>query len=116
MTAGELRTFCLDLVGAVEEFPFGAGLSVFKVGGKIFALSRLDEDPLTVSLKIDPELGAQLRGAYDAIVPGYHLNKRHWVTITLGADAEDALVWGLLEDSHELVRPRPPRRRGRELP
>ncbi|MCW3041369.1 MAG: hypothetical protein JWM31_3274 [Solirubrobacterales bacterium] len=111
MTAEELRAFCLEQWSAVEEQPFGPETTVFKVGGKIFAISRLDEEPLTVSLKIDPDLGIQLRGAYDAVQPGYHLNKRHWVTLTLNADADDELVRGLLEDSHALVRPRPKRGR-----
>jgi predicted DNA-binding protein (MmcQ/YjbR family) len=111
MSPDELRTFCLDLLGAKEEFPFGAETSVFKVGGKIFAISRLDQEPLTVSLKIDPPLGEDLRASYTAVRPGYHLNKRHWVTITLGDDAEDELVRGLLEDSHDLVRPKPKRAR-----
>lgn len=111
MTAEELRDFCLELLGANEDFPFAPETSVFKVGGKIFAITRLDEEPLTVSLKIDPVLGEELRGNYDAVKPGYHLNKKHWVTITLNADAEDGLVFGLLEDSHDLVRPKPKRRR-----
>lgn len=111
MTPDDLRAFCLELLGAVEEFPFAPDVSVFKVGGKVFALSRLAQDPLEVSLKIDPVLGEQLRASYEAIRPGYHLNKRHWVTITLNADADDELVRGLLEDSHDLVRPRPRRRR-----
>ncbi len=104
MGGAELRALCLGLVGAVEEFPFSEGVSVFKVGGKIFALSALDEAPLEVSLKCEPELAAQLRADYDAIVPGYHLNKKHWLTITLGADAEDGLVAGLIEDSYALGR------------
>lgn len=111
MTPQELRDFCLEQVGAVLEYPFGPETAVFKVGGKIFALSRLDGEPLQVSLKIDPDLGAELRGTYDAVGLAYHLNKRHWVTVTLNGDAEDELVRGLLEDSHDLVRPRVRRRR-----
>lgn len=106
MDAAALRGLCLALVGAVEEYPFGSVTAVYKVGGKIFALSALDAEPLRVSLKCEPELAAQLRADYEAIVPGYHLNKRHWLTITLGADAEDALVEGLLEDSYALVAPK----------
>lgn len=106
MDGAQLKALCLALVGAVEEFPFSAGTSVFKVGGKIFALSALDEEPLRVSLKCEPELAAQLRSDYEAIVPGYHLNKKHWLTITLGGDADDGLVAGLVEDSYALVAPR----------
>ena len=106
MTPDRLREICLALPGAVEEFPFSPGLSVFKVGGKVFALSRLTGDPLTVSLKCDPVLAESLRASYDAIVPGYHLNKKHWLTITFGGDAPDAMVGDLIEDSYDLVRPR----------
>ena len=92
--------------GAEETFPFSEGLSVFKTRGKVFALTRLDGDPLTVSVKCDPDLAQQLRASYEAIVPGYHLNKRHWITITVNADVPDAHVRDLIEDSYDLVRPR----------
>jgi predicted DNA-binding protein (MmcQ/YjbR family) len=103
MTADELRAACLDLPGAVEDFPFGEGPSVFKVGGKIFAISRLEATPLAVSLKCEPELSEQLRVTYPAIRPGYHLNKRHWNTVTLDGSLPDAMVLDLLQDSHDLV-------------
>jgi len=111
MTGDELREHCLALPGAVEEFPFHPEISVFKVGGKIFALSRLRDTPLQVSLKCEPLLAESLRESYTSIVPGYHLNKRHWLTITLGADAGDAMVRDLVEDSFDLVKPK--RRRAR---
>jgi predicted DNA-binding protein (MmcQ/YjbR family) len=109
-TAVELRALCLGLLGAREEFPFRPELSVFKVGGKVFALSALSELPLCVSLKCAPELGEQLRLTYAAIVPGYHLNKRHWLTITIDDSLPEGLVADLIEGSHELVRPRRRRR------
>lgn len=110
MTPQELRTWCLELPGAQETFPFSPGVSVFKVAGKMFALTRLTAVPLEVSVKCDPPLAEDLRASYEAIRPGYHLNKRHWITVTLGADAEDRLVRDLIEDSHDLVRPRARRR------
>jgi len=76
---------------------------VFKAGGKMFALSALQRSPLTVSVKCEPELGEQLRGTYDEIEPGYHLNKRHWLTITLGGAATDDLVRELVAGSYDLV-------------
>jgi predicted DNA-binding protein (MmcQ/YjbR family) len=103
MTARELRNLCLNLPDAREEFPFRPELSVFKVGTKMFALSDLNETPLRVSLKCDPELGEQLRATYPTIAPGYHLNKRHWITITLGDSTPDRLVTDLIQGSHELV-------------
>lgn len=76
--ADALRTACLDLTGATEEFPFPGHPDVctFKVGGKIFALTVLGADPPSVSLKCDPELAVRLRAAHPEIVPGHHLNKR----------------------------------------
>jgi predicted DNA-binding protein (MmcQ/YjbR family) len=92
--------------GATEEYPFGPTTTVFKVGGKIFAIASLATEPLTISLKCEPELSEMLRAGHDSIVPGYHLNKRHWITVTVGSDAPDALVRDLVEDSYDLVRPR----------
>jgi predicted DNA-binding protein (MmcQ/YjbR family) len=110
VTPEELRDWCLSMPGAVEEFPFAPGVSVFKIAGKVFALSRLGEAPLKVSLKCEPLLGESLRASYEAIVPGYHLNKKHWLTITLGEDAGDQMVMDLVQDSYDLVKPK---RRGR---
>jgi predicted DNA-binding protein (MmcQ/YjbR family) len=106
VTAAQLRRLCLKLAGAEETFPFGPETSVFKVGGKMFALSPLQRKPLTVSVKCEPELGEQLRGTYDEIEPGYHLNKRHWLTVTCGGEVPDELVLQLVAGSHELVAPR----------
>lgn len=103
MTPAQLRRLCLKLPNAEETFPFGEETSVFKVGGKMFALAALQRDPLRVSVKCEPELGEQLRGTYDEIEPGYHLNKRHWLTITCGGAASDELVRELVVGSYELV-------------
>ena len=103
MTADALRRWCLAYPGASEEFPFGEQPSVFKVGGKMFALSALKSRPLRVSLKCEPELGEGLRATYPAIQPGYHLNKRHWVTITMDGSIPDETLFELLEDSYDLV-------------
>jgi predicted DNA-binding protein (MmcQ/YjbR family) len=103
VTAAQLRRLCLKLSGAEETFPFGTETSVFKVGGKMFALSALKRKPLQVSVKCEPELGEQLRGTYDEIEPGYHLNKRHWLTVTCGGAATDELVRELVGGSYDLV-------------
>jgi predicted DNA-binding protein (MmcQ/YjbR family) len=103
MTGEELRAWCLEHPGVEETFPFSPGLSVFKVGGKMFALSRLDADPLAVSVKCEPELAEQLRIDYPEIQPGYHLNKRHWNTIALDGSLDDGMVRDLVEDSYDLV-------------
>jgi predicted DNA-binding protein (MmcQ/YjbR family) len=103
VTPAGLRRFCLAQPGATQEFPFGPETSVFKVGGKMFALAQLKRKPLQVSVKCEPELGEQLRGTYEEIEPGYHLNKRHWVTVTCGGAAEDELVRELVAGSYDLV-------------
>ena len=103
MDARALRECCLSQPGAVEDFPFSPGTSVFKVGGKVFAISGLERTPLEVSLKCEPELAVSLRASYDAIRPGYHLNKRHWNTVTLDGSLPDKLVRDLVEDSYDLV-------------
>ncbi|MBW5484704.1 MmcQ/YjbR family DNA-binding protein [Streptomyces bambusae] len=102
MTPAELRAFCLGFNAAVEEFPFNPETSVFKVLGKMFALSALDATPLTVNLKCDPELAVRLRAEHPAIAPGWHMNKRHWNTVTVDG-LPDRMVRELVEDSYDLV-------------
>ncbi|MDH6236803.1 MmcQ/YjbR family DNA-binding protein [Cryobacterium sp. CG_9.6] len=112
MTPDDLVEFCLSLPQTDETFPFGPETSVFKTtaNGKIFALSALAGEPFTVSLKCDPEEGRALRDEFPGqITPGYHLNKKHWITIVLDSDIEVSLIEQLLRDSHALVRPKIPR-------
>jgi predicted DNA-binding protein (MmcQ/YjbR family) len=103
MDAAALRRRCLSLRGSTETFPFGPETSVFKVAGKMFALSRLAGDPLEISLKCEPALADQLRDAHPAVRPGYHLNKRHWNTVTIDGSIADRLVEDMIEDSYDLV-------------
>ncbi|MFG3211483.1 MmcQ/YjbR family DNA-binding protein [Streptomyces tendae] len=109
MTPGELRDFCLSFNAAVEDFPFNPETSVFKVLGKMFALTSLDGRPLTVNLKCDPDDAIRLRDDHPGlIVPGWHMNKRHWNTVTVGGGPDggrlpDRVVRELVEDSYDLV-------------
>ncbi|MFB7776714.1 MmcQ/YjbR family DNA-binding protein [Streptomyces bauhiniae] len=104
MKSKELRALCLSFNAVEEEFPFNPDTSVFKVLGKMFALAALDARPLTVNLKCDPEDAKRLRADHEGlIVPGYHMNKRHWNTVTVDADLPDALLKELIEDSYDLV-------------
>lgn len=104
MTPQELRAFCLSFNAAVEDFPFGPDTSVFKVGGRLFALTSLDARPLTVNLKCDPEDAVRLRAEHPGLIaPGYHMNKRHWNTVTVDADLPHPMVEELIEDSYDLV-------------
>jgi predicted DNA-binding protein (MmcQ/YjbR family) len=114
MDAAELRGWCLRHPGAIEDFPFGSVPSVFKVSGKMFALSALERTPLEVSVKCEPDLAVALRDSYPAIRPGDHLNKRHWNTLTLDG-LPDQLVRDLVEDSYDLVVSALPKRTREEL-
>ena len=115
MDGNALRRLCLDFAGAEETFPFGPENSVFKVAGKMFALSRLDGDPLRVSVKCEPSLAEQLRAAHAAIIPGYHLNKRHWNTIVIDGSLPEQMIADMIEDSYDLVVSRLSRARRRAL-
>ncbi len=110
MTAAVLKRHCLAMTGAVEEFPFGPETSVFKAGGKVFAITRLTSTPLTVSLKCEPPLAEQLRGTYAEVQPGYHLNKRHWNTVAVDGALPAGMVRDMIEDSYDLVVAGLPRR------
>ncbi len=115
MTGDELRDHCLTFPGSEETFPFDAANSVFKVAGKVFAISRLGGTPLRVSLKCEPGLAEQLRDAHAAIIPGYHLNKRHWNTVILDGSLPDEMVRNMVEDSYDLIVSKLPRARRRAL-
>ncbi len=113
--AAELHDLCLSFRGSVETFPFGPETSVFKVADKMFALSRLAASPLRVSLKCEPLLAEQLRAAHPAVLPGYHLNKRHWNTLIIDGSMPEQTIRDLIEDSYDLVVSRIPPSRRRAL-
>ena len=106
-TAGSPRdqviVACLAKPGSAEDYPFGDEVAVFKVGGKMFALVPLAESPASVSLKCDPGLAAGLRQRYPAVTPGYHLNKRHWNTVTLDGSVPEEELLDLIDHSYQLV-------------
>lgn len=103
MTPDALSAFCLGFAATTAEYPFDAHTCAFKVQGKIFALSRLTDRPLTVSLKCDPEVAVALRATHPGIMPGYHLNKRHWNTVTVDDALPPGLLAEMIEDSWDLV-------------
>lgn len=103
MTRDEVLALCADQHGAVEDYPFGDDIAVFKVEGKVFALVSLSGDPGTVSLKCDPDRALELRAMHDAVRPGYHLNKRHWNTVDLDGTVDDDELREMIEHSYELV-------------
>ncbi len=105
MSADELRDYLLSKEGTTEGQPFGPDVLVYKVGGKMFAtLGFDDEDGLgRTNLKCDPGRADELRASHDAILPGYHMNKRHWNTLVLDGSLPAALVRELVDHSWELV-------------
>jgi predicted DNA-binding protein (MmcQ/YjbR family) len=94
---------CGGKPGAVEDYPFGDGAAVFKAGGRMFAIVALGPGPGSVSLKCDPGLAVDLRGRYRGITPGYHLNKRHWITVQLDGSVPGDEVLELVDHSYDLV-------------
>lgn len=103
MHIDELREYCLSKKGVDEGLPFGESTLVFKVLGKIFALTGLDADECRVNLKCDPDYALELRDEYPDIIPGYHMNKRHWNTVYCERDLDDDLIRDLIDHSYELV-------------
>lgn len=93
----------LSKPGAEETTPFGPDVLVYKVGGKMFALTVPDEFPARINLKCDPERACALRDEYESIIPGYHMNKRHWNTLVLDGSLPTKLVRDLIDHSYELV-------------
>jgi predicted DNA-binding protein (MmcQ/YjbR family) len=94
---------CSARPGAVEDYPFGDGVAVFKVADRMFALVPLGETPGSISLKCDPDLAIALRARYTGITPGYHLSKRHWNTVTLDGSVPEEELLELIEHSYDLV-------------
>lgn len=103
MNIEQLRGFCLSKKGVTEDFPFDEETLVFKVMGKVFALTGLEHHPAKVSLKCDPERSVELREEYDGLIYGaYHMNKLHWNTVEI-EQLPPKLVAELIEHSYELV-------------
>jgi predicted DNA-binding protein (MmcQ/YjbR family) len=98
-----IEEYCLAKKAATAGHPFGPGVLVMKVGGKIFAIITEEEEPPSISLKCDPEIATVLRASYDAVQPGYHLNKQHWNTVTLDRDAPREAIHQWIDDSYDLV-------------
>ncbi len=99
----QIRIYLLSKPGCAETYPFGPDPMVAKVGGKMFALVPRDSDPCKITLKCDPADAQIQRSLYDAIQPGYHMNKEHWNTITLDKTLPDELFYQLVDDSYHLV-------------
>jgi len=103
MNIEEFRIYCLSKIGVTEEFPFDENTLVYKVMGKIFAITGLDNDEFAVNLKCSPEYAIELRERYDSILPGFHMSKKHWNTINVNSLSDDILFRQLIDDSYNLV-------------
>lgn len=115
MNIETFRTYCLAKPGVIEAFPFDEVTLVFKVGGKIFALTSLDQVVLEINLKCDPERAQQLRETYDAVRPGYHMNKKHWNTIVVDGSVKKSELLTWIDHSYQLVVQSLPRKLQTEL-
>lgn len=93
----------LSMEGAIREYPFGEEVAVYKVNDKMFALLAEGSDPVRISLKCDPKLSEVLREKYESVMPGYHLNKKHWNTIILSGQLDWEDIKGLIRLSYDLV-------------
>lgn len=98
----QLRDFCINLSTVTEEFPFDNDTLVFKVAGKMFALTSLSK-PTSVNLKCDPEKAVEYRASYGAVNPGFHMSKTHWNTVAFNEDVDDKLLLQMVLDSYKEV-------------
>lgn len=98
----ELDTYLLSKQGATFDYPFDDVVRVYRVANKMFAL-MVDEENLSINLKCDPIYALELRSIYESIKAGYHMNKKHWNTVSVGGDVDDELLKELIDHSYELV-------------
>ena len=102
MNIEELREYCLAKKGVTESFPFDEATLVFKVSGKMFALTDL-VDAFSVNLKCDPEKAIELREQFPCVIPGYHMNKQHWNTVVIDGSVNDKLLKEWIDQSYDLI-------------
>ena len=103
MDIEQFTIYCLQKEDVVESFPFDDVTLCFKVRGKIFALTGLDSEGFQVNLKCDPDYALELREQYEEVLPGYHMNKKHWNTVSFSGSLSDGLLRQLIDHSYELV-------------
>lgn len=103
MNVEDIRDYALSKKGAEESFPFGDETLVFKAKGKIFLLLSLNSTPLQFNVKCDPEKAIALREEYNCVLPGYHMNKKHWNTIIVDGTLTTKQLKQMIDDSHDLV-------------
>jgi predicted DNA-binding protein (MmcQ/YjbR family) len=105
MDIEQLRAYALSKPGVEETLPFGPDTLVFKVNNKMFLLTGLDESPLQFNVKCDPDTAIELREQYpDAVLPGYHMNKKHWNTVVVNGILSNKQLKGFIDDSYSLIK------------
>ncbi|OGL30068.1 hypothetical protein A3D14_00370, partial [Candidatus Saccharibacteria bacterium RIFCSPHIGHO2_02_FULL_47_12] len=103
MTHKTVEDYVLSMPNAKLDYPFGEDVAVYKVKDKMFALIQENKTPVRISLKCDPQLAELLRSKYESVMPGYHLNKKHWNTIILTGQLSSEEVQALIRHSYDLV-------------
>lgn len=103
MNIEELREYCMDKKHVTESFPFDNETLVFKVMNKMFALTGINSNPVSVNLKCDPEKAIALREEFSCVLPGYHMNKQHWNTVIIDGSVSDKQVMEWIDDSYNLI-------------
>ena len=98
-----VEAYCLTKLAAIEDYPFGPDAAVFKVGGKMFALTAPPGQPTNINLKCEPTLAVSLRQKYPAVTPGYHMNKVHWNSVALDGSVPEEELQRMVDHSYELV-------------
>lgn len=103
MNIDEIRDFALSFQGVTEDMPFGPDTLVFRINGKIFLLLSLDAEPIQFNVKCNPEIAIDLREQYPSVIPGYHMNKKHWNTVFVDGSIKKELLLDFIRDSYDLV-------------
>lgn len=115
MDIEQLQQYCLAKPGSEETLPFGPDNLVYKVGGKVFLIVGLDEAPLQFNVKCDPEKAIELREEFSCVLPGYHMNKKHWNTIIADGSVPTRLLKEWIDDSYQLIVESLPRKNREQL-
>ena len=106
MNVEEIREYAISKPDVEEGFPFGPETLVFKIAGKVFLLMGLKNDPLQFNVKCDPERAIELRDEYECIVPGYHMNKKHWNSVIIDGTLTNKKIKEQIDHSYDLVKPK----------
>ena len=111
MNVEEIREYAISKPDVEESFPFGPETLVFKIAGKVFLLMGLEHDPLQFNVKCDPERAIELRDEFECIIPGYHMNKKHWNSVIVDGTLTNKKLKEQIDHSYDLVKPKAKRKK-----